>query len=74
MLDMVMHSIQLFFQGKLFQNPTEVLRQIAVGTLVTAVVMIAAALAGAPLWLAGALAGLAGGLLQPFLFRNLKYR
>ncbi len=74
MVDMVLHSIQLFFQGKLFQNPVEVFRQILLGVLITAVVLVATALAGAPLWLAGALAGLVGGLLQPFLFRNLKYR
>jgi len=67
-------SITLFFQGKLFADPRMVFIQLAIGILVTVVVMVAAAKLGAPLPLAALIAGLVGGVLQPFLFRRLKYQ
>ena len=71
MLDMAKSSIVLFFRGKLFQNPAEVWRQLAIGVALTLAVFLVAAMAlGVPLPLAGALAGLAGGVAQPALFRN----
>ncbi len=73
MIDMVLNSIQLFFQGKLFQDPAKVVQDIAIGAAVTAAVLIGASFAGLALWAAGGLAGLVGGILQPWLFRNLKY-
>lgn len=73
MIDMVLNAIQLFFRGKLFQDQARVYRDIAIGAAVTAVILIALAVAGAPLWMAAGVAGLAGGALQPWLFRNLKY-
>lgn len=75
MLDMAKSSIILFFQGKLFQNPTEVRRQLAIGVAVTFVIFIVAAkLLGLGLPLSGLIAGLIGGAVQPYLFRNLKFR
>jgi hypothetical protein len=64
----------LFVQGKLFADPNMVYRQLAIGVLVTAILLIAAAKAGAPLWLAALIAGLVGGALQPYLFKDLRYR
>ena len=49
------------------------MRQLAIGVAVTALVLIVLAKLGAPLWLAALLAGLAGGALQPYLFKNLRY-
>ena len=74
MFAMAMNSITLFFQGKLFAQPGLVFRQIAIGVVVTALVLIIAAKAGVPLLLAAALAGLIGGGLQPYLFKDLKYK
>lgn len=71
---MARSSITLFFQGKLFADPGKVYRQLAIGVLVTAVVLVVAAKAGAPLWLAALIAGLIGGGLQPYLFKDLRYR
>ncbi len=73
MLDMVLNSIQLFFKGKLFQDPRQVIRDILIGAGVTATVLIVLSLAGLPLWASAGIAGLAGGTLQPWLFRHLKY-
>ena len=74
MWSMAMSSITLFFQGKLFANPGLVFRQLAIGVVVTALVLVVAAKVGAPLLVAAALAGLVGGALQPLLFKDLKYK
>jgi hypothetical protein len=73
MWSMAQSSILLFFRGKLFADPNMAMRQLALGVFVTALVLIVFAKVGAPLWLAALLAGLAGGALQPYLFRNLRY-
>ena len=56
------------------EKPQMFLR-VAIGILFTALVMLAAAkLATLPLWAAAAIAGFLGGALQPYLFKNLRYR
>ena len=73
MYEMVKSSVILFFQGKLFQNPNEVYRQLGIGIGVTLVVfLVVAKLACLPL--AGIVAGAMGGALQPYLFKDLKFR
>jgi Kef-type K+ transport system membrane component KefB len=71
---MAQSSMVLFFRGKLFADPGKVLMQLAIGVVVTAIVMIALAKLGAPVWLAALVAGLVGGALQPYLFKDLRYR
>jgi hypothetical protein len=73
MWEMTVTSIGLFFRGKLFANPAQVYRQIAIGILATAVMLLALALIGVPVWLAALTAGFAGGMLQPYLFKDLRY-
>jgi uncharacterized membrane protein len=73
MFEMVKSSAILFFQGKLFQNQTEVYRQLAIGIGVTLVIfLVVAKLSCLPL--AGLVAGFVGGAIQPYLFRDLKFR
>jgi len=74
MWSMAITSIGLFFRGKLFANPAQVYRQIAIGVLVTAVLLFVLAVAGVPVWLAALIAGFGGGMLQPYLFKDLRYR
>lgn len=74
MWDMALASIKLFFAGKLFQNPLAMLRQGLLGAAITAVVTVALAIAGLPIYVAAGLGALVGGVLQPFLFKDLKYR
>lgn len=74
MWEMAKSSIVLFFKGKLFAEPAKVYRQTAIGTAVTAALLVVLAKAGLPLVAAAAIAGLAGGLLQPYLFKDLRYR
>jgi hypothetical protein len=64
----------LFLRGRLFANPFQVYRQLAIGILVTAVTLFGLAMAGLPLWTAALIAGFGGGLLQPYLFKDLSYR
>lgn len=74
MLEMARSSIALFFQGKLFAEPSKVYRQMAIGSAVTAVVFVVVAKLGLPLAAAAAMAGLAGGALQPWLFKDLRFK
>ena len=74
MWDMAKHSMVLFFQGRLFKNNASVYQKLAIGVAVTAVLLVVLALLGVPLPLAAALAGAAGGGLQPYLFKDLKYQ
>jgi hypothetical protein len=73
MWQMTQNSIALFFRGKLFADPGKVIRQLLIGIVVTAVLLIVLAKIGAPLWLAALVAALLGGGLQPYLFKDLKY-
>lgn len=74
MWQMVMHSVVLFAQGKLFADPAKVYRQVLFGAAVTAAVLVLLAIAGVPLVPAATIAGLVGGALQPYLFKDLRYR
>ncbi len=74
MWEMAKSSITLFFRGKLFQNPQLVYRQLAIGIGITIVVVVGLDLVGAPLWLCGVAGGFVGGLVQPWLFKDLKYQ
>jgi hypothetical protein len=74
MWEMAITSIGLFLRGKLFANPAQVYRQIAIGVLATAVLLFVLAFVGVPVWLAAVIAGFAGGALQPYLFKDLRYR
>ncbi len=80
MWDMAKNSITLFFQGRLFKDSSKVYRQILLGAVFTGIVMILATavlsaigLAGEAVWIAAAIAGFLGGMLQPYLFKDLKY-
>ena len=73
MWEMTKNSIVLFFRGKLFADPRMVTRQLAIGIVVTAILFVGLAKAGAPLWLAALVAALLGGGLQPYVFKDLRY-
>lgn len=74
MWDMAKSSITLFFQGKLFSDPSKVMRQTALGAAASAVLVVVLAKLGLPLAASTAVGGLVGGALQPYLFKDLKYR
>jgi hypothetical protein len=74
MLEMAKNSIALFFQGKLFADPGKVYRQLAIGIGVTVVLLVGLAKIGLPIWAAAPIAASIGGLIQPYLFKDLRYR
>ena len=75
MLDMALSSIGLFFRGKLFAEPAKAMTQLLIGIIATLIMfLIAVKIADAPLWLAAAISGFVGGALQPYLFKDLRYR
>ena len=73
MFDMFLHSVALFLRGKLFQDPLHVIRQAALGVMITAALCVGLAQLLGVLWIAVPISAALGGLLQPFLFKNLKY-
>ena len=73
MWDMFNSSLQLFVKGKLFREPTAVFRQWFIGFTASVVAVVLLLKLGTPVWLSVTLVAIAGGLLQPLLFKNLKY-
>ena len=75
MLDMALSSIGLFLRGKLFADPAKAITQVMIGIAATLLLfLIATKVLILPLWISAALAGFIGGALQPYLFKDLKYR
>lgn len=73
MWDMFLNSLKLFFRGKLFREPKQVLRQWLIGLLVALVALVLLVKLGLAIWLAVLLVSLGVGALQPWLFKDLKY-
>lgn len=74
MLEMFMDSATLFMKGKLFQDYKSVFIKMLIGMIVTAVIAIILAKLGTGMWVAIGVASLIGGALQPYLFKDLKYK
>lgn len=72
MLRMIVFSVRSFFQGKLFRDYGVALRQWLKGFLLTLGVLVVVGYFVNPL--TGIIvASLLGGLVQPYLFRHIKY-
>ena len=74
MLDMFMNSATLFIQGRLFQDTKAVLKMALVGILITTVLCIALSKSGLGMWASVGIAAFIGGVIQPYLFKDLKYK
>ena len=72
MFDMFKNAVTLFMRGKLFQNSKKVYLQIAIGSAITLAIFLIVSSFASIVW-SGAIAGFAGGMVQPRLFRDLKY-
>jgi hypothetical protein len=73
MWNLFRNSMTLFFKGRLFREPRQVMKQWAIGFAITLGCVVLLALLGLPVWLVVILAALVGGALQPWLFKDLKY-
>jgi hypothetical protein len=74
MIDAALSSIRGFVTGKLFANPAKAYGLLGLGIAATAAVVIVVAKLGVPLYGTTAIAGFLGGMLQPRLYKTLKYR
>ena len=73
MWDMFGNSLRLFLKGKLFREPGAVFRQWLIGFAASFVAIVVLAKLGVPLWVAVVAVAVCAGVLQPILFKNLKY-
>jgi hypothetical protein len=73
MLQMFLHSVKSFFKGQLFRSNKQVLMLQGLGAVITAGAVLGLNVIW-PLWLATLVGCTAGGMLQPWLFKNLKYQ
>lgn len=73
MWDMFFNSMKLFFKGKLFRSPAMAFRQGFIGFFVALVGLFILAKWVLPLWLSVFIVAIVVGLLQPWLFKDLKF-
>lgn len=80
MFEMAKYSIVLFFRGKLFKDNAKAYKQIIGCAIATAIILTilhlflaSSGLGDSAIWIASAIAGFSGGLMQPYLFKDLKY-
>ena len=72
MFDMFMNSVKLFIAGKLFRDSKAVLLQWTKGFALSLALMLGLGWFVSPL-VGVVVASLVGGVLQPLLFKDLKY-
>lgn len=72
MFEMAINSAKLFFAGKLFKDTSKAMGQLAIGVGVGVATVLCVGQV-APMWAATAAGGAITGLLQPYLFKDLKY-
>ncbi len=72
-VDTAVNTVHMFVKGKLFKDMKQFARQSAIGIAITAVLVTVLSLVGlSPLGAAG-VGGFLGGILMPYLFKDLKY-
>jgi hypothetical protein len=74
MWDMFKGAAFGFLNGGLFANPRSAYARLGVGIVITTALFSASEKLGLPLPAAAASAAFVGGVLQPSLFKSLKYR
>jgi hypothetical protein len=72
MFGMAMNSAKLFFAGKLFKENKTVMKQMMLGAGLGVVVGVIVGLFTS-IWIGALAAGIVSGLVQPVLFKDLKY-
>ncbi|MBD2465209.1 hypothetical protein H6G89_29810 [Oscillatoria sp. FACHB-1407] len=72
MLEVGWFSTKLLLKGKLLQNPWYFTREMAIGIMVSFVLIIGLDKLGANLWVTISLAAFITGLIMPFLLKDVK--
>ena len=73
MWDLTRDTVSLVLRNRLFADPGVAYRQAGIGAIGTALLFITLVNLQLPLWLAGTVAGLAGGYAMPYLFKDIKF-
>ena len=73
MIEMFKNSIALFFKGKLFRDNKAVFKQWLIGFVITLLLMMVLGYLVNPI-IGVIVASVVGGALQPYLFKDLKYK
>lgn len=74
MFALIKNALGLVLDGKLFRDPRFLFRQLAIGVAITvAVMLIGSLVVTSPIVLA-LIGGFVSGVLQPYLFANVRYR
>jgi len=74
MLEVGWYSSKLLLKGKLLRNPLYFLRQVALATIVGALLLIAMAQMETTLLLPIIISSLATGIAMPFLLKDIKLK
>jgi hypothetical protein len=74
MWEMTVTTTKAFFSGTLFADNGKAFRSMALGLAIASALFLLARALRLPAWGAAAGAGFLGGVLQPWLLRNVKYR
>jgi len=72
LIEFLWSSTTLALRGALLQDLWGTLLRAAAATIVGTLVGISFVVAGDPLWLATLVGGLTGGVITPYLLRNIK--
>jgi hypothetical protein len=72
MFEMFRHAVTLFFRGKLFRDHRAVFRQWLIAFAISVVLVLGVGWVASPV--AGVVvASVVGGMLQPYLFKDVKF-
>ncbi len=75
MLDMTRDTVKLVLANKLFADQISAFRQVAIGAVGTAILLVAfAAAVPLPFWLSATFVGFLGGFAMPYLFKDVKFQ
>jgi hypothetical protein len=72
MLEVGWFSTKLLFKGKLLQNPWYFTREVAIGIMISFLLMIGLDKLGADLWMTVTVSAFITGLIMPFLLKDVK--
>jgi hypothetical protein len=71
---LIKNALVLLVEGKLFRDPRFFFRQLAIGVTATVAMMLIGSLVVTSPILVTLISGFVGGVLQPYLFENVRYR
>jgi len=74
MIDLARDTAQLVVQNKIFADPVAAYRQVAIGALGTAALLVLFAMTPLPVWIGALIAGFVGGYIMPYLFKDVRFK